>query len=42
VRNHGLARLKTELVCIEPYRNDIGLERHPVRNAADLSIGFRI
>src|SRR5207249_2416612 len=42
VRNHCLTGLKTELVAIELYRNDVRLERHQAGDTAYLRIGVRI
>src|SRR4051812_161926 len=39
VRNHRLTRLQMKLGDTQMYRNDVRLERHQVRNAADLGIG---
>jgi hypothetical protein len=42
VRNHRLARLKTELFSIELHRDDVRLERHQIGDAADLGISLAI
>ena len=42
MRNHRLARLKTELGAIKLYRDQVRLERHQAGDAADLRIGLTI
>jgi hypothetical protein len=42
VWNYCLTGLKAELNAVQLYRNYIGLERQPVRDATDLRIGIRV